>query len=454
MKCLENRLTGLERLGYGIGSVGETILYILYSFYAMFFLTEIAKINTVTAGTIISMSTIVNAFFVIYLGYKSDNCRSKSGRRIPFMKAAILPAILFSLLCFSAIDVPQTLKVPYYTIAVLGMIAMHTLFVLPYEALGAEITDNLKERNSIRNYAKFFMGIGTLLGLSLTSLLVDFFSSARMSQAKSWQSAVAVVIGISALCLVSTVLILRKKAARSRYIGSDAKKSSIVKEYWSVIRIKPFQYLLAITALCSMNFAFSSPAMIYYMSCNMGLAGRYQSVVFIVITLANIVFTPITAHLVKRIGKERAMCLSFIISGVALIVFSFWNLKSFASLAVLAALLTVGNSAYYQLIFPMYYDISILDNHWNNKQREGTILSTAKTVLRIFTALGTQLLAVLLACFGYDEMASVQSSSALTGIKAAFMLVPGVLYLAAALCVRIYPITEETIKKIVSEKEE
>ncbi|HIU25770.1 MAG TPA: MFS transporter, partial [Candidatus Copromorpha excrementigallinarum] len=165
MKSSLNRLTAVERLGYGLGSTGESAIYILYSFYAMFFLTDVAKVNTVSAGAIISVSTVANALFVIYLGYKSDSCRSKSGRRIPFMRAAILPAALFCIMCFSAVELPQNFKLPYYGAAVLGIIGMHTLFVLPYEALGAEITDNFEDRNSIRNYAKFFMGIGTLLGL-------------------------------------------------------------------------------------------------------------------------------------------------------------------------------------------------------------------------------------------------------------------------------------------------
>lgn len=446
-----NRLTGLERLGYGLGSIGESAIYILYSFYAMFFLTDIAGVDAVSAGAIISVSTVINAFFVIYLGYKSDRCRARSGRRIPFMRAAVIPAAIFSVMCFSVPDIPGEMKIPYYGIAVLGIIGMHTLFVLPYEALGAEITDSLEDRNSIRNYAKFFMGIGTLLGLSLTSLLADIFLSRGMSEAGAWQSTVIIVAGIAAVCLGSTVVILRKKAALKKYKegnGNEDRNINILKEYWAVLKIKPFRYLLVITALCSVNFAFSSPAIIYYMTCNMGLPGSYQSAVFMIITAANLALTPITALAAGKAGKERVMCLCFVISGIALIAFSWWDMKSLFSLAVLAVLMTVGNSAYYQLIFPMYYDISILDQYQNHRKREGTILSTAKTALRIFTALGTQLMAVLLAFFGYDEAAQVQSASAMTGIEIAFMLVPGVLYLLAAICVWRYPVTEEKIKNM------
>lgn len=451
MSSENNKLTSMERLGYGLGSIGESAIYILYSFYSMFFLTDFAKLDAISAGAIISISTVANAVFVIYLGHKSDNCQSKAGRRIPFMRAAIIPAVVFSIMAFTVVDLPHGLKFTYYMIVILGIIGMHTLFVLPYEALGAEITDDLDDRNSMRNYAKFFMGIGTLLGLSLTSLLVDVFATNDMAAAKSWQITIVIVAVISGVCLLSSVLTLRKKAALKRFEKKETVRSNILREYFGVIKIKPFKYLLFITALCSMNFAFSSPAMIYFMTYNMGLAGRYQSIIFIVITIANIAFTPITAFIARKICKEKAMLVCFIISGISLIVFAMIEVKTFVVFAILTVLLTIGNSAYYQLIFPMYYDISILDKHWNGKEREGTILSTAKTTLRLFSALGTQLMAIMLACFGYDEMSVVQSTSALMGIKIAFMLVPGILYLVAAVCVYLYPVTEEKLKKIIGD---
>lgn len=449
-----DRLTMRERMGYGLGSIGETILFILYSFYALFFMTDIAGIDTVIAGTIISVSMIVNAAYVIFIGNTTDRCRSKAGRRIPFMAASIIPAFIFIVMGFSVLSLPGNLKIAFYAAAVLGMLLSHTTYVIPYEALGAEITANLDDRNSIRNYAKFFMGVGTLTGLSLMSYLTDFFKGKSFGDAKAWQFSIIIVMLIAVICLTSCVVLLKKKAALSVYEKHEETKNSIVREYIQVAAIKPFRYLLTVTALCSVNFAFSNPAMIYYMTCNMGLPGRYQSVVFVVITLSNIILTPLTAGIAGRLGKERTMIWAYVISGAGLIAFAWSDVESVFILMVIVVISTIGNSAYYQFIFPMYYDIGVIDTIETGRKREATILSLAKTVLKVFTAVGTQLVAVMMALFGYDEAAPVQTDSALMGIRFAFVLIPGILYLAAALCMKFYPVTEEKLKKYIEKKEE
>lgn len=446
-----DRLSMRERMGYGLGSIGESALFILYSFYTLFFLTDIAGINTVAAGTIISMSMIVNAVYVIFIGIRTDRCRSRAGRRIPFMASAIVPAFVFVVMGFTAVDFSEPVKIIYYSIAVLGMLLMHTTFVIAFEALGAEITSNFEDRNSIRNYAKFFMGVGTLIGLSLTAYLTDAFERVSVTTEKSWQYSIIVVIAIAALCLALCVIILRKRAAQCEYDTHEAAGTNIITEYIQVAKIKPFRYLLIVTAVCSVNFAFSSPAMIYYMTCNMGLPGRYQSIVFVVITIANIALTPVTAGISKYIGKEKAMILSYVISGTGLLIFAWSDVKSVFLLMVIVVISTIGNSAYYQLIFPMYYDIAVIDTYETGRKREATILSLAKTVLKVFTAVGTQLVAVMMALFGYNEAAAYQSYSALMGIRFAFILIPAILYLAAALCMKFYPVTEEKLKQYIDE---
>ncbi|MGN0671709.1 MAG: MFS transporter [Anaerovoracaceae bacterium] len=449
-----DRLTMLERMGYGLGSIGESALFILYSFYALFFMTDIAGIDTVIAGTIISISMIVNAIYVIFIGIKTDRCKSKAGRRIPFMRAAIIPAFIFVVMGFTVVELPEVIKIIYYGVAVMGMLLLHTTYVIPYEALGAEIAASLEDRNSIRNYAKFFMGVGTLVGLSLTAYLTDFFNSIHLSDEKAWQFSITIVMIISVICLASCVVILKEKAALSVYEKQDETKTNIVKEYIQVARIKPFRYLLMVTAICSVNFAFSSPAMIYYMTCNMELPGRYQSIVFVVITLTNIGLTPLTAGLARKLGKENTMIVAYVISGLGLIAFAWSDIESVIILMVIVVISTIGNSAYYQFIFPMYYDIGTIDTYETGRKREATILSLAKTVLKVFTAVGTQLVAVMMALFGYDEAASVQTDSALMGIRFSFILIPGILYLAAALCMKFYPVTEEKLKKYIEKKEE
>ena len=74
-----------EKIRYGAASLGDTAVYNLLVIYALFFMTDIAGVETLAAGHIIFISTIWNAFSIGLIGYLSDRFSFAGGRRLPYM---------------------------------------------------------------------------------------------------------------------------------------------------------------------------------------------------------------------------------------------------------------------------------------------------------------------------------------------------------------------------------
>lgn len=84
-------LTVGKRLGYSIGAFGDSVGFNIFYFFFLFFLTDIAGIPPAIAGTITLIAVAWDAITDPIIGYLSDNLKSKSGRRRPFMITSAIP---------------------------------------------------------------------------------------------------------------------------------------------------------------------------------------------------------------------------------------------------------------------------------------------------------------------------------------------------------------------------
>ena len=124
--------------GYGLGSmmrVGEN----LFAFYFIYYLSTVAGVDPATAGAISGTALLVGAFCSPVLGHLSDRCRSRYGQRRPFMIVTALPAMGLLVLLFTKVDLGESTGTYYFVVALLFSV-MYYAFLVPYDALGANLT--------------------------------------------------------------------------------------------------------------------------------------------------------------------------------------------------------------------------------------------------------------------------------------------------------------------------
>ncbi len=176
-------------------------------------------------GAALAVGLAFDALVDPMIGSWSDNIKSRLGRRLPLMFAAIPLTTLSVGLLFSP---PQGLSEPLLfgwlaLLSVLGRSAI-SLFHVPYVALGAELATDYAERTSVVVYRST---AGILSGLAITALGFSvFFADGGLQRAEGYPgfgwSAAAILCACMTLCCVGL----------SRHAGSLPQPDRIAQPMW------------------------------------------------------------------------------------------------------------------------------------------------------------------------------------------------------------------------------
>ncbi len=167
-----------QRLGSGIkvvyatGAAIDGISNSVLPTFLFFYLTAVCGLGASLAGFAVSCSLVVDAVADPFIGSMSDNLISRWGRRHPFLLASALPMAISLGLIFS---IPTGLsKWALFTYVVLVLLVLRlsvSAWVLPYQALGAELADDYDERSTIVAYRVFFAMPAVAICLTLGFLV-------------------------------------------------------------------------------------------------------------------------------------------------------------------------------------------------------------------------------------------------------------------------------------------
>lgn len=161
-------LTRRFKAAYGAGSLADGVVAAGFGFFLLFYLTAVCGMSGTAAGTAKLIALLFDAVADPAIGLASDRLRSRFGRRIPFMVGGLIPFVA----AFGALfSMPASLEgAPQFLYATACLVVLRlslSCFVLPFTAVGAEVTDDYRERASIVAFRLSFQNAGILIGVVL-----------------------------------------------------------------------------------------------------------------------------------------------------------------------------------------------------------------------------------------------------------------------------------------------
>ena len=92
-----------------------------------------------------------------FMGNLSDNTRSRWGRRRPYIAiGAVLTGVLFALMWMPPRSLGETGLFGYFLLISILYFTTYTVFMVPWNALGYELTTDYNERTRVMAYKTFF----------------------------------------------------------------------------------------------------------------------------------------------------------------------------------------------------------------------------------------------------------------------------------------------------------
>lgn len=445
-----------EKLGYSIADCGITTVYVLTGTYLLFFLTTVAGLSPAAAGSITALAAIWNALVNPVVGYLSDNCRARMGRRRPLMAAAALPLACLTCLLYTSFPIPAACKPACYGFLLLLFWTCFDLVFVPYYALGAAYTSDYQDRIKMRLLNSFFILVANILGMASPTLLVSLLRAHGMSNAEAW-SIMAAILGIGAAALVLlTVAASRGKDQPAPPKEADGRQPTsralirFFKVYLDVARLGPMRPLIVVSLASLIAYVIVLSDLVYLLTYCMHFPAARVSLFMMLQVLPGLFLLPLTGRLLRRIDKKRTMILFYGIAAAGLIILRLAFSPCMPWIFAYLFLSSIVTSVYWQIIPAAYYDVCEYDYAEHGVHREAAIVSFQSFIEAIAEGLGAQVLGLALQLGGFNGSAAVQSARALAWIGHAATIVPVLFIVIMIIAMSKYPIDRTAYAKILA----
>ncbi len=445
------------KLFYGIGGTADNALFTLIETFLLFFLTTVVGIKPGIAGTILAIGCVWEAFCGPVSGYLSDHIETRYGKRKPFLLIAAVPAAVVTALLFTAIDMPYGLKVVYYGLMTVLFWWCFAIFFVPYMTWGSELTEDYHERTVLRSYAYVFNQVGKGLGMVMPTFLVALLMNWGASTEQSW-SAVGIVVGAASGASLLVCALTIKETDDPDFVKDpnrgkllDMRKiREMFAGYFQILKLRPIRYLIGASLIYLIANTIFMSDMIYYFTYNIHISSMRVSLITLLMTAAGIALSPLITVCAGKTDKKMTCTGGMLISGVILISARLIGVDSFADACMMCGLFAIGNTCYWQLMPSMIYDVCEAEELYSGEKHSGQVISLQALSESLSTAVGVQLLGLILEQAGFSDAAAVQSESALFWVSNSFSFLPGLGMILVALVISRYPITKKTFPRILA----
>jgi len=408
-------------------------------------------------GWALSLPRLLDAFFDPVVGFWSDRWRGRWGRRRPFVFwGAIALGLTMTLLWFPPTGGgwSQMALATYFLVTSMLFYAAYSIFLVPYRALGLELTSDYHERTRLQGWG---MMVGLVGGLGLPWLykLTLLFGGAgadgvaaptAILEGARWVGAgVGVLVLVS--CLVPAI------ACREPGAAPITAKISLRTALAATMRNRPFVHMLAmnfsaivgmyspvtVSLLLSIYFLFHGDQQA---AANLtGALGTAQM-------LGSLAGVAATTALSVRLGKRRAALASLAVGAVGFASLWFTLVPAHPYVAVVSSVLIGwGMQGVWLMSATMNADVCDCDELTSGERREGLYGAVFALEQKVAFAVAALVGAYLVTRCGYVAD-SAPSMPTLLGLRATLVVTPLVGLGFAALSIAFYPLSLSRVNEI------
>ncbi len=166
---LSSRASQLSIFFYGLGNISPAVKNNLLGAPLFYYYNNVLGLEAWLVSLALAISLVADAISDPIIGYMSDYTKGRLGRRHPYILASILPgSICYFLLLSAEFSNNQIGLFAQLLLLVTALRLAWTLYEVPRQALGAEISKDYHQRNQLHGINMLFGWIG---GVSIGYLM-------------------------------------------------------------------------------------------------------------------------------------------------------------------------------------------------------------------------------------------------------------------------------------------
>jgi GPH family glycoside/pentoside/hexuronide:cation symporter len=482
-----------EKLGYSCGDAAANFVFMTMVLFQANFYTDVFGLAAATAGTIILVARLWDAFFDPLMGVMADRTNTRWGRFRPWV---LFTAVPWAVIMYLAYRTPQgwstSSMLAYALVTNILLMTLYSMNNMPYSALGGVMTGDVHERASLNSFRFIAVNIAQFIVGGFTLPLVVKFAGPEHDRQKGW----AMTMGLWAiLCLV--LFLITFLTTRERIHPEPRQKSTPKQDFGDLLRNSPWAAMFFLTLVQFALISLQGGALYNYFHsyadkgamfdwlqsihltaapvaagaaapggvlewlgyivhadrgdlANSNVADVFNSIINMlgkVVIIAVILMSP---ALSRKYGKKAVAIGGFAASAVTNSLF--YLVSPTNTTGMLA--FTIINAAVYAptiaLVWAMFADVADYSEWKTGRRATGIIFATIGFALKAGLSLGSASFLWLMGMYGYAPN-QPQTAQTLEGIHMCSTVYIGILFVVCTLFVCCYKIGRAMTHQIADE---
>lgn len=347
-------------------------------------------------GAITALGRVFDAVTDPWIASLSDRCKSKNGRRIPFLKWASLPLAVSTVLVFWApLNRTSWLNAFWLLIFVLIYYLSITAYCTPFNALIPELGHTQEERLNISTIISVTFFLGTA-GAYMAPTIWGMFSDS-MGRVAAIRLTFTIMAVIAFVCMLFPVFVIKEK----EYVIAKPVEGSAFSSLSKTFQNKNFRIFVGSDILYWIALTMFQTGLSYFVTSLMGLEESMSSIYFIVMSVLSLLFYVPVNLVSRKIGKKKLVLFAFGMFSLAYLYTVFLGdalpVSPVVQGYILVALAALPMAIFGILPQAMVADISESDAKLTGENREGMFYAARTFAFKmgqsismlIFTAVAT-----------------------------------------------------------------
>ena len=322
---------------FAIGQLGWSILSgiianLLVNFYlpdstgdgVITFVTSSTFIGLTVIGIITACGRLVDAVTDPWIANMSDNCGSKLGKRIPFLRYAALPFALVTVLIFCCpVRGESPVNIVWLAVTLILFYIFMTAYCTPYNALIPVLGRSQKDRMDISTYISLTYIVGTSIAFGGKMIWEAVYAATGWDYYVCARLTLGVLALIALICMLLPAFLINEK----EYDDTPPVKENAFKSLAKTFSNHHFRIFVLSDVIYWIGITIFNTGFIYYVEVLLEL-NNYM-ILFIFMTFVTFVCYPIVNVLSRKFGKKKLLVWGFALFGLAFLVSSFAGKVSF-----------------------------------------------------------------------------------------------------------------------------
>jgi GPH family glycoside/pentoside/hexuronide:cation symporter len=352
---------------------------------------------------VMSSGRLIDAIYDPFIAQFSDRSKNPKGRRIPLMKMAIIPSLLFCFFVFYPLEQTESkLNIVWLVVMLIGFYVSSTTYIIPYNALLPELAPTSEDKVRLATW----QSVGFVFGIAIASNAFNLTNVLQHSmeitnRITALQISVLIMSLFAACCMMVTVFAIDEKkysqGKPSHVPMKEALKQTLTNKNFLLFVVADFSYFISVTLITT--------GLMYFVKVLLKLEESIGNRLMITMVLVSFIFYPVVNYLSPRIGKKTIVLFSLVLLSLVFLGIYFlgkFDINPELQIYTLIAIVAIPVASLNILPNAILAEIIEKDKRDTNENKEAIYFAVRYFFVKIAQTFGIALFAVLLN-YGKDE---------------------------------------------------